>query len=153
MESSISSGPSLGLRIGTGCQVVRAYTFSYDKVESSFKDQVRFIFPPTGHLIFNLFFGEGFSCRLLNYNHSPGKANHLYITGLLSRGSLITTQQGNGGGYAMKVHPVMGYHFLKIPMYELTDRQVRITHVFGKNGLPLRKLEANEAIQALDHHL
>lgn len=151
MQSSLTPGPPSDIRIRAGFKVVRDYTFSYEKVETSFKDKVRFIFPPTGHLIFNLFFGEDFSCRFLNYNHSPGKPNHLYITGLLSQGSLTTAQQGNGGGYAMKIHPVTGYHFFKIPMYELTDRQVRLSHIFDKEGLRLRQLEANAPVRTLGH--
>ncbi len=151
MQSTLTSASPPEIAIRPQFKVVRDYTFSYEKVTTSFKDKVRLIFPPTGHLIFNLFFGEDFSCRFLNYNRSPGKANHLYITGLLSEGSLTTAQQGDGGGYAMKVHPVIGYHFLKIPMYELTDRQVRLSHLFDKDGIQLRNLEANDPIRDLDH--
>lgn len=151
MQSSLTSGSLFDMRIRTGFKVVRDYTFSYDKVETSFTDKVRFIFPPTGHLIFNLFFGDNFMLRFLNYDHSEGAPNHLYITGLLSQGSLTTAQQGGGGGYAMKIHPVVGYHFLKIPMYELTDRMVRLSHIFGREGRQLRRTEANRPLVTIDH--
>lgn len=97
MQSSLTTESPLDVRIRTGFKVVRDYTFSYEKVETSFEDKVRFIFPPTGHLIFNLFFGDNFTLRFLNYDQSEGESNHLYITGLLSRGSLTTAQQGRGG--------------------------------------------------------
>lgn len=150
MQSSLTPGPPFEMQIRSGFKVVRDYTFSYEKVETSFKDKVRFIFPPTGHLIFNLFFGDDFTLRFLNYDHSEGKPNHLYITGILSRGSLTTAQQGKGGGYAMKIHPVVGYHFLRIPMYELTDRMVQLSHIFDQEGLPLRKMEADRSLFGFD---
>lgn len=151
MKSSIVSDPAIDIQIRPGYKVVRDYSLSYDKVETSFQDEVRVIFPPTGHLIFNLFFGDNFTLRFLNYDRSKGRSNHLYITGLLSKGALTTAQKGNGGGFAMKIHPVIGYHFLKIPMYELTNRQVRLSNIFDKGGPMLRNLEANTPIRSLGH--
>lgn len=150
MKFSDTTGAPSDIRIHAGYQVVRDYTIKYDKVEISFREPVRFIFPPTGHLILNLFYGDDFSCRFFNYNRSPGKPNQLYITGLLSRGPLMIAQQGTGGGYAMKIHPVIGYHFLRISMHEITDRQVRVSHIFSKEK-PLRNLEANTILCTLDH--
>ncbi|HRP57131.1 helix-turn-helix domain-containing protein [Agriterribacter sp.] len=150
MQYSPDSDPSYDLKIHAGFKVVRDYSFSFDKVEISFKDMVRFIFPSTGYLIFNLFFGDDFTLRFLNYDLSEDLPHHLYITGLLSRGMLITGQQGTGGGYAMKIHPVIGYHFLRIPMYQLTDRQVRLSHIFDREGRPLRQLEANASARTLN---
>lgn len=151
MQSLSDPDPPHDLKIRPEFRVVRDYTFFYDKVETSFKEAVRFIFPATGYLIFNLFFGDDFTLRFLNYDLSEGCPNHLYITGLLSQGMLTTAQQGTGGGYAMKVHPVIGYHFLKVPMFELTDKQVKLSDIFGKEGKALRNLEANDSINAIDH--
>lgn len=151
MPSSLPSGSFFDIGIRTGFKVIGDYSFSYDQVETAFKGKARLIFPPTGHLIFNFFFGDNFNCQLLKANLSAGQTSYFYITGLLSRGALTTAQQGHGGGYVMKVHPVMGYHFLRMPMCELTDRQVRLSHAFDKNILQLRQLVASTSMDELDH--
>ena len=50
----------------------------------------------------------------------------------------------------MKVHPVVGYHFLKIPMYELLNRQVRICQILDSRGRMLEKTELETEITSFD---
>lgn len=151
MQSSLTTCTPPDIHLHFGYKVVRDYTFTYTKLEVSIQDAISFTFPATGYLIFNLVTGESFSCRFLNYNLSESTSNHFYVTGILSKGKLNLAQQGWGGGYAMKIHPVVGYHFLKIPMVQLTDRQVLLGNLMGREGALLRKMVSNELLSTLDN--
>ena len=43
----------------------------------------------------------------------------------------------------MKIHPVTCYHFLKVPMNQLVDQQIRISDFFEKKGKQLSQLETD----------
>lgn len=140
------------MQFNIGSKTIHDYTFSYTRLELSFENPFRFAFRRIGYLVFNLNTGTDYSCRFLNYNLSESTPNHLYITGLFSEDSLTTEQQGHGGGYAIKIHPVIGYHQLKIPLHELTNRQVQMSCLPGREGALLRRLESNDLIANLDHN-
>ncbi|MDT7828212.1 helix-turn-helix domain-containing protein [Pricia sp. S334] len=114
----------------------------------------RTIFPRSGDLILNLYVGDSFRNRIINYNTPWATTNKLYISGLYSQGALELQQNGKGAAYAIKVHPVIGYHLLKLPMHELVDKQVQISHLLETEGVFLRNIEISEKITSLnDTHL
>lgn len=139
------------LNLSYGSKRIRDYIFVFSVLDISVRNQFSTVFPRTGYLIFSFITGTDFESHFINYDRSVTRPNHMYIAGLFSQSSLIVNQRGHGGGYALKVHPVIGYHFLKIPMYELTDHQIRICHVIDKHGLFLEKLESNYKIDSFDH--
>jgi hypothetical protein len=54
--------------------------------------------------------------KIRDYGRSVSIPNRMYLTGLFSKISLLVSQIGQGGGFAMKVHPAIGYHFLIMPI-------------------------------------
>lgn len=153
MGSADSSTNTTGtvLRLTRESKKIRDYTFMYSVLDISVRDRFDTVFPRIGYLIFTFLTDGDFESHFLNYDRSVTRSNHMYISGLLSKSSLLVRQFGNGDGYAMKVHPVIGYHFLKIPMHELTDRQIRVCHLIDKHGRFLEKLEADYKIDSFDH--
>lgn len=148
MKSPDSSTNTTGavLRLTQESKNIRNYIFMYSVLDISVRDRFDTVFPRIGYLVFTFLTGGNFESHFLNYDRSVTRANHMYIAGLLSKSSLLVRQFGTGDGYAMKVHPVIGYHFLKFPMHELTDRQIRVCHIINKHGLFLEKLEADYKI-------
>ncbi len=138
------------LQFGSGEKTVCDYRLSYSYVGFSVPEQFTTIFPRIGFLIFTMVTGKDIETRFLNYQGSVTRPNHLYISGLFTDSSLIVKQTGTGGGYAMKVHPVVGYHFLKIPMYELLNRQVRICQIIDSKEKFLEKVESDYEISSFD---
>lgn len=134
-----------------GSQKLRDYDVRFTYIDLQIQQSVQFIFPRIGYLVFNLITGDDFSIRHLNYNKSVSTPNHTYISGLFSGSSLSTRQEGNGGGFAIKIHPVIGYYLLNIPLYPITDRQVLLSDVLKKHGKYLRKMESVEMICTLDN--
>jgi AraC-like DNA-binding protein len=94
--------------------------------------------------------GKDIETRFLNYERSVTRPNHLYISGLFTDSSLHVAQTGSGVCYAMKIHPVVGYHFLKIPMHELLNRQIRICQIIDLQDHFLEKTESNYEINTFD---
>ncbi|MGB3798996.1 MAG: helix-turn-helix domain-containing protein [Lewinella sp.] len=84
----------------------------------------------------------------MNYDESVATPNNLYISGLLSDSSLLVEQTGRGGGYAMKVHPVIGYYWLRMPLCAITDRQVKVADVIRDEGKMLTHIDR---IDSFDH--
>lgn len=148
---SLPSEPEVKINFGAGSALIRDYTFVYSVLEISVHRSFNTVFPRSGHLIFSFITGNDFESHFLNYDRSVTRPNHMYISGLFSKSSLLVQQFGTGGGYAMKVHPVIGYHFLKTPMHELTDRQIRLCHIVDKHGRTLENLEDDYKIDSFDH--
>lgn len=148
---SIPSEPEVKINFGAGSTLIRDYTFVYSVLDIAVQRSFSTVFPRSGYLIFSFITGNDFESHFMNYDGSVTRPNHMYICGLLSKSSLLVKQLGTGGGYAMKVHPVIGYHFLKTPMHELTDRQIRICHMVYNRGRTLENLEADYEIDSFDH--
>lgn len=143
-------GSKTRLQLGAGAKVIRDYRFLYSYLDFSIPDKFTTVFPRIGHLIFTMTTGKDLETRFMNYEGSVTRPSHLYISGMFTESSLHITQTGSGVGYAMKVHPVVGYHFLKIPMYELLNRQIRICHILAEQGRFLEKVESDYEITSFD---
>ena len=138
------------LQIGSSAKSIRDYRLSYSYIGFSIQGQFNTVFPRIGYLIFTMVTGKNIETRFLNYKKSVTRPNHLYISGLFTDSSLHISQTGSGGGYAMKVHPVVGYHFLKIPMWELLNQQIRICHIIDLKDRFLEKTESDYEIVSFD---
>lgn len=126
---------------------VRDLNIPFSELEVQFEEERSILFPRTGYLIMNLYMGSDYSCCV---NHGEiATTNRLYVTGLCSQGSLNVKQKGDCKGYAIKLHPVIGYYFLKIPMCELVDRQVEVSSVLNGGARLLKQVEENEEISSL----
>jgi AraC-like DNA-binding protein len=144
-------GSETRLEFGSGEKAVCDYRFSYSYIGFSIPEQFATVFPRIGFLTFTMVIGNDLETRFLNYEGSVTRPNHLYISGLFTDSSLNISQTGTGGGYAMKIHPVVGYHFLKIPLCELLNRQVRICHIIDLKGHFLEKVESDYEITSFDN--
>lgn len=127
----------------TKVKQIRDYTFTYSELDVSVPGTLETTFPRIGYLALYFLSGYDFDMRFLNYHYSPCLLYRFYITGLFSEGSLAIRQSGMGGGYAMKIHPVIGYYLLKFPLSELTNRQMLLSEALGKDGWLLREREAD----------
>jgi AraC-like DNA-binding protein len=152
-QHNSSNNSEAVLRLSNGYRKIRDYDLSYSILDIRANDFFCTVFPRTGFLIFSFITGTSFRSEFVNYDRSVTVPNHMYIAGLFSKSSLLVSQIGQGGGFAMKVHPVVGYHFLRMPLYELTDRQIRICFLLQKYGQFLEKVEANHEISSMDHPL
>ena len=152
MENSVIStaGLETDFQFSAGSKPIRDYSLSYIYIGMSISKPLTALFPRIGYLVFNLFAGKDCETRFLNYSDSVTRPNHLYISGLFSESSLQVQLSGNGFGYAIKVHPVIGFYFLKTPMCEITDRQVRISNIIDKHGQQLEKLERDYNLYSFD---
>ncbi|MDZ7658151.1 helix-turn-helix domain-containing protein [Fodinibius sp.] len=138
------------LQIGSSVKSIRDYQLTYSYIGFSIPEQFTTVFPRIGYLIFTMVTGKDIETRFLNYEGSVTRPNHLYISGLFTDSSLHISQTGRGGGYAMKVHPVVGYHFLKIPMYEMLNRQIRICQIIDLKDRFLEKTESDYEITSFE---
>lgn len=127
----------------TKVKTIRDYTFLYAEIDISVPGTLEITFPRIGYLVLYFLNGADFSMRFLNYHRAPSRLHRFYINGLFSEGSLALSQSGTGGGYALKIHPVIGHYLLKFPLSELTDRQVLLSDALGKDGRLLREMEAD----------
>lgn len=109
-------------------------------------------FPRIGHLVLNMYCDGSYKNRFLNYSGSRATSNRLYISGLFTEGALQLAQEGKCKAYAIRMHPVMGYYFLKVPMYEITNRQIEITDILnGSKSGDLRNAQKNDRIDSMEH--
>jgi len=150
LQSITISGSKTRLQIGSSVKSIRDYKLPYSYIGFSIPGQFTTIFPRIGYLTFTMVTGKDIETRFLNYERSVTRPNHLYISGLFTDSSLHITQTGTGGGYAMKVHPVVGYHFLKIPMCELLNRQIRICGIIDLKNRFLEKTESDYKITSFE---
>lgn len=141
------------LQMSHNSKNIRDYMFVYSVVDVNTTESLITVFPRTGYLIFTFCTGTNayFESRFMNYDQSVAIPNHMYITGLFSESSLVVRQLGHGGAFAMKVHPVIGYHFLKTPMHELTDRQIRVCKLIESCGRFLEKVEDDYEINSFEN--
>jgi len=152
-EKSAASS-TLNVEFHVGLFKVKDYQIPYGLGGMDIFGVHKSIFPRSGDLILNLYVGDSFKNRITNYGTPWATVNKLYVSGLFSQGSLELEQEGNGSAFAIKLHPVIGYYLLKIPMCELVDKQVQISHVLESAGLFLRKIETSEQITSLnDMHI
>ncbi|MEM1257496.1 MAG: helix-turn-helix domain-containing protein [Bacteroidota bacterium] len=107
------------------------------------------VFPRSGDLILNLYTGGSFGNRISNYATPWATLNKLYLSGLFSREGLHLQQYGACDAYAIKIHPVIGYYLLGIPMHELVDKQVQISNVLESKGMGLRRIEKSEKLRSI----
>ncbi len=132
-------------------KLIRDYTFMYSELDISVPGTLEITFPRIGYLVLYVMSGDTFVQRFLNYHQSPSLLNRFYINGLFSEGSLAIQQSGAGSGYAVKVHPVIGYHLLKVPLSELTNRQLLLSEVLDREGRLLQELEADLLLHPFDN--
>lgn len=149
MEQSADSLHVPPIQISAGTTPLKDYRLNVSLIECSLADPFPSVFPRIGYLVCNLFVGGSLDCRLLNYSAEPFYHNRLYVTGLLSESSLLFSMKGEGKGYAFMLHPVIAYHLLKIPLPEVTDRQVVVSDALESGGTDLQNLERNEQFQSL----
>ena len=145
-DSSTENGDFPKIDIGFGLKVLKDYQFNFSLIDFEFKEEFVNIYPRSGYLICNLFLGEPKSCRFINYTGDVLRNNRLYFTGLFSEESLQFAMNYKGRGYAFKLHPVLAYHFLKLPMTEITDRPVMVSDALEIRGRFLRELERSEPL-------
>ena len=150
MTSPLDTGQTI-LKLSQGKRKIRDYTLNYSSLDIRVHQEFTTVFPRTGYLILSFITGTDFISRFANYDQSVARPNHLYISGLFSESSLIVHQTGVGGGYALKLHPVIAYHLLKQPLWQLTDRQVRLCEVIADHGAFLDRVEANYRIDSFGH--
>lgn len=122
---------------------IQEYLFHYSEINIDIPGTLEVTFPRIGYLVLYVMSGDTFVQRFLNYHQSPSLLNRFYINGLFSEGSLAIQQSGRGGGYAVKVHPVIGYYLLKFPLSKLTNQQVLLGEALAEEGKLLRELEAD----------
>ena len=127
---------------------VKDFRLHYTLISIDTEEAFLNVFPRVGHLVCNLAIGENLECKYLNYSGERVLPNRLFISGLLSKGSLLCSLKNQGNGYAFKVHPVIGHHLLKIPMTEIVDRMVSVSDTLQIHGRKLRELEDNEQIDS-----
>ena len=154
MKNLLKTPPEEGratLLLGNGSRKIRDYTLSYSHMDIRVDETFTTIFPRTGWLVLSFITGTDFESQFLNYDGSITRPNHLYISGLFSESSLVVRQTGNGGGYAMKIHPVIGYYLLRRPMTELVDRQIRLCQAMEGHGPLLEHVEATYRITSFNH--
>jgi AraC-like DNA-binding protein len=130
---------------------IRNYTFHYSELAIKIPGTLEVTFPRVGYLVLYFMSGNNFAMRFLNYHQSPSLLHRFYINGLFSEGSLAIQQSGTGAGYAIKVHPVIGYYLLNFPLSELTDRQMLLSEALGKNGQLVYELEADLLLRPLEN--
>ncbi|MDG3583889.1 helix-turn-helix domain-containing protein [Galbibacter pacificus] len=150
-KNTKNTTPALPFDISIGTKGIKDYNLHYTLIEFNLKEAFLNIFPRIGFLVCNLFIGDTLNCRFLNYTKDAFYSNRLYITGLLSKGSLFFSMNNKGKGYAFKLHPVIGYHLLKTPMDELSDKQVMVSNVLDVSGHLLKRLERNEDIGSINN--
>ncbi|MCM8568787.1 helix-turn-helix domain-containing protein [Gramella jeungdoensis] len=137
-----------------GLHKVNDHTIPYCLLDIKFSGKVVTPFPRIGHLVVNFYCGETYKNKFLNYSMSRAGSNRLYIAGLFTEGSLLIEQEGDCKGYAIRMHPVIGYYFLRIPMWEITNRQIEITGILnGSMCRDLRSAQRNERIDTLEHQI
>ncbi|QDH78290.1 AraC family transcriptional regulator [Echinicola soli] len=132
-----------------GMTVIKDYDISYELISMECDEEFKVIFPRIGYLVLNIFIGDGLSCRFLNYSQKSMIVNKVYMTGLFTDSSLHFGMNHNGKGYAIKIHPVIGYHILKCPMREMTNMPVMISEVLEKEGKHLSYLENNVKVKSI----
>lgn len=147
------SGSKTCLKFGLGSKKIRDYSLLYSHMDFFIPDEFTTVFPRIGHLVFTMVLGKDLETRFMNYEGSVTRPNHLYISGMFTESSLLIRQTGTGIGYAMKVHPVVGYHFLKVPMQEMLNRQIRICDVLDSRGRFLEKVESDYELTSFDDDL
>lgn len=150
LQTIIIPGAKVQMKLGNGFKLINDYHFTYSFIGFSIPGTFNTMFPRTGFLIFTMVIGKDLTTRFLNYKRSVTQPNHLYISGLFSRSSLDVSHKGNGAVYAMKVHPVVGYHLLKIPMSELLNRQVPMCQLIDLKDRFLEKIELSHQINSFD---
>jgi len=101
--------------------------------------RVESAFPRNGFNIINLF-TEDYAIEFQNYYGKKTQPYKFYIAGLFTDVALRVAHSGKGRGYACKFHPVIAYHFLKISMKNLVDKQVLLTELLPQS-IYLKKLE------------
>ena len=137
-----------------GLHKVNDLTFPYCLLDMQISGKFITPFPRIGHLVMNFYCGGTYKNRFLNYSRSYASSNRLYIAGLFTEGSLLIEQEGDCKGYAIRMHPVVGYYFLRIPMWEITNRQIEITGILNSTrSMDLRSAQKNESIESLDHQI
>ncbi|MCG9971549.1 helix-turn-helix domain-containing protein [Christiangramia crocea] len=138
-----------------GIHEVNDHTIPYCLLNLKIPDKVITPFPRIGHLVLNFYCGGSYKNKFLNYSGSQAVSNRLYIAGLFTDGALHLEQEGDCKGYAIRMHPVIGYYFLKVPMWEITNRQVEITSIIlnSKKSMELRNAQKNERIDSIDHKI
>ena len=124
-------------------KVIRDYRLSYSSLDILIPGELEITFPRVCYLVLYFLQGDSFDMRFLNYHQSASQLYRFYIHGLVSEGSLSIRQRGKGSGYAIKIHPVIGYYLLRVPLSTLTDRQILLSEVLGKRGQLLHELEAD----------
>lgn len=135
-----------------GIHKVNEHTIPYCLLDLKIPDKVITPFPRIGHLVLNFYCEGSYKNSFLNYSRSQASANRLYIAGLFTEGSLQLEQEGDCKGYAIRMHPVIGYYFLKLPMWEITNRQIEITSILnGSKSMDLRYAQKNDSIESIDH--
>ncbi|WP_339711861.1 helix-turn-helix domain-containing protein [uncultured Kriegella sp.] len=147
-KTIVSSTPDLDFHFGLF--KVRDYRIPYGLVGMHIFGTHKSIFPRSGDLVLNLYMGNSFKNRIVNYDNTWATTNKLYISGLFSEGALELEQRGKCLGYAIKIHPVIGYYILHIPMCEIVDKQVRISDVLESKGHLLMNVETSEKIDSLN---
>lgn len=152
MKTSLDTpGATLHINSSTQVKLIRDYTFHYSEMDISIPGSLEVVYPRIGYLVFCFLTGTDSECRFLNYNRSVSLPHHLYITGLFSQESLVTQLSGTVGGIAMNIHPVIGYYFLRVPLHQLTDKQLPFSQVVDQEAHLLRELEADLQIHSLDN--
>ena len=150
MNSPPAAGQTI-LQLSHERRKIRDYTLNYSSMDIRVHQEFTTVFPRTGYLILSFITGTDFISRFANYDQSVARPNHLYVSGLFSESSLVVQQTGVGGGYALKLHPVIAYHFLKRPLWQLTDRQVRLCEAVADHGLFLEGVESSYLVDTFDH--
>lgn len=149
-DVSISSSTSIDLKFSTKSATAGEHQLSYFVSDSDLKSKKTLVLPRLGYLLLN-FFNGSYCYKFINYNFPKNRPNHLYLTSLFSEEPGVFQQYGNGNGYVMKVHPVLCYHFLKVPKDQLKDQQILLSDFFEKRGKQLSQLEADRHNLSFDN--
>lgn len=144
----------VGVKFGSCSKVIRGYPFLYSIMDFDIKEKLRVAFPSFGYIILNFYSGDTFQYYFSNYNFPKSQNHHLYIMGLFSESPLIMEADGRGRGFAMKLHPVVGYHLLREPMEQLCNQQCLINNIInrGSVGSLISSLEKDQQLNIFNNN-
>jgi len=91
---------------------------------------------------------DDFELTFENYPFVRGKVGQMNVCGMVPGDSVICRQRGKILFYTMRWHPVMVYHMLKEPMYQLKNIRTALSNVLPKQHELLNRLEEEQVCKS-----
>ncbi|MEK6482009.1 helix-turn-helix domain-containing protein [Catalinimonas sp. 4WD22] len=107
-------------------------------------------FPNIGFITLNFLNGENLMIKVDHYQSEETNGSPIYINGLLSKKPSKANFCGKGNLNIAKIHPVVGYHFLKENMTEVTNQHLLLREVLANKSNFVRSLRKEEKNRTFD---